>query len=42
MSDNNSNLSTVNGQQAVAATAKRKEDNAVVAAQDAAATAHRE
>ncbi len=42
MPDNNSNLSTVNGQQAVAATAKRKEDNAAAAAQAAAATAHRE
>jgi hypothetical protein len=40
MSGNNSNLSTVDGQQA--AVTKMKEDNTVPAAQAAVATAHRE
>jgi hypothetical protein len=41
MPGSNSNLSTVDGQQ-VAATAKRKEDDAVAVAQAVAATSHRE
>jgi hypothetical protein len=40
MLDSNSNLSTIDGQQDVAA--KRKEDDTAVAAQAATATAHRE
>jgi hypothetical protein len=40
MPGSNSNLSTVNGQQAVATT-KRKEDDAVAAVQATTATVHR-
>jgi hypothetical protein len=42
MLGSNYNLSTVDGQQATAAAAKRKEDGTTAAAQAAAATVHQE